>query len=103
MTPYHDPAKFGLAMVGSIDFRDAYEFDIVAVFRDQQGRLGYLIDSGCSCPMPFEDKGVNDLTYCTPDELRMVFLEQARMNAWGDDDYDRYDAAIADLMKKVVA
>lgn len=103
MTPYHDPAKFGLAMVGSIDFRDAYEFDIVAVFRDQQGRLGYLIDSGCSGPTPFEDKGVNDLTYCTPTELHAALQEQAKNNTWSEDESGRYDAAIADLMKKVVA
>lgn len=103
MTPYHDPAKFGLTMVGSIDFRDAYEFDIVAVFRDQQGRLGYLIDSGCSCPMPFDGKGVGDLTYCTPAELQVALQEQAKENTWSEDESGRYDALIADLMKKVVA
>lgn len=103
MTPYHDPAKFGLTMVGSIDFRDAYEFDIVAVFRDQQGRLGYLKDSGCSCPVPFNDMGAGDLTLCTPAELQTVLQERAQENTWSEDESGRYDASIADLMKKVVA
>lgn len=103
MTPYHDPEKFGLTLVGSIDYRDAYEFDIVAVFRDQQGRLGYLQDSGCSCPMPFENKGVNDLVLCTPNELHAALKERAEENVYFDEDTSQYDAAILELMKKVVA
>jgi hypothetical protein len=103
MTPYHDPAKFGLTMVGSIDYRDEYEFDIVAVFRDQQGRLGYLKDSGCSCPTPFDGMGVDTLTFCTPAELQAVLEERARENTWSEDSEGRYDAAILELMKRVVA
>lgn len=103
MTPYHNPEKFGLTMVGSIDYRDEYEFDIVAVFRDQQGRLGYLKDSGCSCPTPFDGMGVDTLTFCTPAELQAVLEERARENTWSEDEDGRYDAAILELMKLVVA
>lgn len=103
MTPYHDPEKFGLTMVGSIDFRDGWEFDIVAVFRDSAGRLGYLEDSGCSCPIPFDGQGVDDLEYCTPSELQAVLEEYAQEHTWSDREASSYAAAIADLMKRVVA
>jgi hypothetical protein len=61
---YYDPEKFGLETVGEIDWSDGnYCFDYTVVWkRTSDGRFVYADDSGCSCPSPFEDKGVEDLT-----------------------------------------
>lgn len=106
MNLYFDPEKFGLTVVGEIDYRDAYEFDIVAVYRDSQGRLAYAEDSGCSCPEPFQGHGVDDLVYCTPAELQAYLEKKARENDWTRDEDQsgtKYDADVLELMKRVVA
>lgn len=64
MNIYYDPEKFGLTTIGEIDWSDScYQFDYTVVWqRASDGRFVYAEDSGCSCPSPFEDKGVEDLT-----------------------------------------
>ncbi|MFE7399599.1 hypothetical protein [Streptomyces sp. NPDC057557] len=60
---YSSPEKFGLATVGELSEAMYYEFSILAVWqRDEDGALFWEIDSGCSCPSPFEwCKSVNEL------------------------------------------
>lgn len=54
--PYYDPEACGLKMVDSFELRDeSYEFDLVAVWKDEHNQLYWAMDSGCSCPTPFEN------------------------------------------------
>ena len=64
MNLYYDPEKFGLTTIGEIDFSDGnYCFDYTVVWkRESDGRFVYADDAGCSCPSPFEDTGVDELT-----------------------------------------
>jgi hypothetical protein len=63
MNIYYDPEKFGLTIVGEYDIGGGYEFDkTVLFFRGADGVYLYGQDSGCSCPSPFESKGIGDLT-----------------------------------------
>lgn len=96
---YSSPEKFGLAIVGEIDWSSgSYEFDLTVVWRKPDGTLLMGEDSGCSCPGIFEnDPGVDELTVVTPAELQAL-LEERNKNAY----YDRA-AEVADLMAKVVA
>ena len=46
----------------SRDLAGSYEFDEIRVWQKENGELLYAIDSGCSCPSPFEwVKSENDL------------------------------------------
>lgn len=65
MNVYYDPEKFGLTKVAEIDTAGGYEFDITVVFRKEDGSFWYAQDSGCSCPTPFEDHGLDSLTPVT--------------------------------------
>ncbi len=60
---YDNPAKHGLELVNVVDLSEPdYSFDLLAIWK---GPEGYYLgtDSGCSCPMPFENfNGVEDLT-----------------------------------------
>ena len=49
---------------GEIEWADQdYSYDMTMVFLNTKtGALGYAEDSGCSCPSPFEDAEVKDLT-----------------------------------------
>lgn len=60
---YGSPEKFGLTMVGSIEWDDDdYQFDLTAVWKNSTGGYYLASDSGCSCPSPFEDlNSVSDL------------------------------------------
>jgi hypothetical protein len=62
MNIYYSPEKFGLTIFGSLEKGGAYEFDTFVVFANADGDLFYATDSGCSCPTPFEDTGVGDLS-----------------------------------------
>ena len=67
---YYNPEKYGLGLIASYDIADSYEFDIVAVFKDSNGKYLIGYDSGCSCPIPFEYHDLNDLfTIKTLDEV----------------------------------
>lgn len=54
--PYYSPEKCGLKQVDSLEADLSYEFDMVIVWRDTVSKKYYWAsDSGCSCPVPFED------------------------------------------------
>jgi hypothetical protein len=66
---YYNPKKFGLKIVDFIDVGRSYEFDITIIFEKEDGSLWWLSDAGCSCPVPFEDLGVDDLIPYRHDEI----------------------------------
>jgi hypothetical protein len=102
MNVYSDPPKFGLTIVGEIEWSSGcYQFDITAVYR-LGVRLGYLEDSGCSCPSPFDGQGVSDLVFCTPAELQAHLEKRQAERVSGHCEDEGYRAAeIHDLMGKV--
>lgn len=61
---YYSPEKFGLTTIGEIDWSSgSCEFDLTVVWkRDADGTFWYGEDSGCSCPSPFDNQGMDDLT-----------------------------------------
>lgn len=64
-----NPGAYGLALVGGLDDPDAcYSFNMLRVWRHNDGRVFWGTDSGCSCPMPFEEvNGLDDLELLTAD------------------------------------
>lgn len=105
---YDDPEKFGLAIVGEVEFSSgAYEFDTSVVWRDADtGDLFYADDSGCSCPIPFEGVGRNDLQKVgRPQDLIDYFETRKRDSSYYDpsDEYgntSRIDAQVGELIVK---
>lgn len=52
---YYEPESLGLTSVGTVDWsREAWSFDLTAVWKDAEGKFYWADDSGCSCPSPFE-------------------------------------------------
>jgi len=54
---YYDPEHFGLEIVAEIEYSSGfYEFDTRVVWKQKSSRKCFTArDSGCSCPIPFED------------------------------------------------
>ena len=97
---YYNPEKFGLTIVVHADAGESYAFDDFIVWKDANDRYYWAEDSGCSCPIPFEGLGLNDLRTGT---ARDALVDLA---AWGDDGFNRgarpTEAKIAgDRLKKL--
>lgn len=70
MNIYYSPERFGLTLVVSVELTEpSYSFDKFVVWKNSQGVLFWGADAGCSCPSPFEDQGVADLSQGTKAEL----------------------------------
>lgn len=71
MSVYDNPEQFGLTVVGEVHDPDAcYSFNDFVAWRHEDGRLFWASDSGCSCPVPFENFGdLESLSTGTADEL----------------------------------
>lgn len=54
---YYNADKIGLESIGCWDLREPdYSFDLLILVRETAtGKLFAATDSGCSCPVPFED------------------------------------------------
>ena len=85
---YYNAESFGLTRVDEIDLSDGfYQFDIVCVWKDAGAKHYWAEDSGCSCPLPFEDYTTIEKT--TPldndhdfEELKKIIDEE---NSWRTD------------------
>lgn len=91
---YYSPGKYNLETVGEIEWEDEpYQFDLTVVWRRKDdGQLLYASDSGCSCPTPFEDHGIGDLTEATAHEISEILINRARVKSdnvkWVNGDWD---------------
>lgn len=96
---YYDPQEWGLEVVGELEFSDGcYQFDTLVVWKDKKNRkVYYAEDSGCSCPVPFEEcRSVDDLT-----EISSVTLQEFRSHIVDRCSSNYSHAALADGRKLV--
>jgi len=70
---YYNPDAFGLSVVAEIEYSSGYyQFDTRVVWKDKAGKLWTARDSGCSCPTPFEDYHLGNIS---PLDLRELISE----------------------------
>jgi hypothetical protein len=95
---YYNPKAWGMETVATLENPHAdYDFNTLAVWQHEDGRVFYARDSGCSCPSPFEDfRTFDDLYTWTKDNFD-VFEEKVKNHArdWdessGDFQCDKID------------
>lgn len=83
MNVYYDPEESGLEIVLTVQRNLGYEFDMFVVWTDGE-RFYAASDSGCSCPIPFEDLGMDDLREHprSPYELHGMLDEWAKRSCY---------------------
>lgn len=85
--PYNNPESYGLTLIGSVEWTDeAYQFDMTAVWSDGTGSYYVADDSGCSCPMPFEDVTMSDLVPTTKALVIQGLIERMSLSPAGSED-----------------
>jgi hypothetical protein len=104
MNIYSMPEKFGLTLVGGINFEHGYEYDIIAVWKDQCSRFLRGQSSGCSCSSPFDGRGMDDLEPTTPEEFQRYALGYAESKGsfWYAHDKDRWTMQITEMFERMV-
>lgn len=55
INPYYNPEKLGLEMLSYDDPGSCYDFNTLCFWSTGDGRVYSATDSGCPCPIPFED------------------------------------------------
>jgi hypothetical protein len=95
--PYYNPEKFGLSILGEVEFIGGYEYDTVVVWRTVNGSLLWAEDSGCSCSSPFDDHGIDELSPVDFNELKSHLDEKQKFHGKG------WELDIANLLAKVAA
>jgi len=59
---YYSPEEADLKSVGSVEWHgESFRFNLTAVWQDKSGMYYWASDQGCSCPIPFEGLGLNEL------------------------------------------
>ncbi|TDB90933.1 hypothetical protein E1264_03765 [Actinomadura sp. KC216] len=97
---YYKPEASGLEIVVDIDIAGSWSFDMFVVWRETAtGRLGYLTDSGCSCPSPFEDYTAEDIKWGERWEIAEAFTKWVNENRAY---HSINDNAIVSVIDKVV-
>lgn len=99
-TIYGSPDKFGLELIGEIDWSDGcYQFDYTVVWKRRDGSFVYGEDQGCSCPSPFEDVGVDQLTELPSPGTLNAF--KAHCEQRDVEEYGPRDMQIAALLERM--
>ena len=74
--PYYNPQNLGLKIVDEAELSSgSYEFDMVVLWKSEDGMWFIGSDSGCSCPSPFE-------WVCDVDEDLTVIESFAHLGAY---------------------
>lgn len=101
--PYYNPEEHGLRIVGAVEFSSgAYEFDTFVVWQDMEdGKLLYAADSGCSCPIPFQDVAFVEATWAEIDAALIERIDDIADRGWHyGPAVDHLTAARGELVQK---
>lgn len=96
---YHHPEEYDLEVVAEHEFYEPdYSFDLCVVWRQKEtGQLWTATDSGCSCPVPFEDHAFpTDFT-----EVRSIADLLGVMKAFLGDTPYRHPQPSAEFIRQV--
>jgi hypothetical protein len=107
---YNQPEEFGLEIVGTASWdADDYGFDFTVVWRDPaSGEMFFATDSGCSCPIPFEDYRSRESLTPLERVQQLIDYTDSRLADGPDErvsvqEWNRMQASAGELIRKVRA
>lgn len=86
INPYYSPGALDLEMISFDEPNLSYEYNTLCFWATKEGQIYSMVNSGCSCPTPFENYKGETLKDILPLLDRVGSLEQAEstFNYWGD-------------------
>lgn len=85
MNPYYDPEKLELDMICFDEPDMSYEYNTLCFWATKDGQIYSASDSGCSCPIPFEDnydRPTRDEVLQTLERVGSVEQAESIFDAW---------------------
>jgi hypothetical protein len=76
INPYYNPNDLGLKMLSFDQDGLSYEFNTICFWKNDKNKVFFAKDSGCSCPIPFEDYA-GETREDVESKLQAVNLKQA--------------------------
>lgn len=97
---YYQPEAYGLTVVGEIEMYDmGYGFDTTVLWRNEAGKYFWAHDSGCSCPVPFEECNLSNMSSGTVKEFKS--FAKAQIEDWWDESrVNNFDRQLQDIILK---
>ncbi len=85
--PYYSPEKLGLESISFNQPDLSYEYNIFVIFKTPDRRFFFAVDSGCSCPTPFEDYESETMDETVQQMTQIADVEDAKgqLRTWGKD------------------
>ena len=99
--PYYSPESSGLEIFDSYDRAESCRFDTFVIWKKtDDGTLYYGRDSGCSCPIPFDDFTNDDLTKIN--KSTFYNFDDALKNHYNmvDEDYRKIKRKVKEYLNK---
>jgi len=101
---YFEPEESGLKIFEMAQDSDlSYAFDMFVIWEDiKTGDLYYASDSGCSCPVPFEDESRETITKIDLNYSLGIFSED--IHSWNQKDEHEFKESptrIQEIITKV--
>ena len=84
MNPYYEPDKLGLEMLAFDEPDLCYAYNKLCFWATPDGQVYTASDSGCSCPVPFEnhDRATAEEVMQTLERVGSVEQAEATFDAW---------------------
>jgi hypothetical protein len=96
---YYDPEKFGLTVIGAIELGGGWEYDTTVLWKDAQG-FAWAHDAGCSCPTPFEDINLTNVSRGSLEEFASYARAKQIHDYTNEREVNDFDRQLQDLVAK---
>lgn len=100
-TPYYDFDKYGFTYIGELDLSEPdYSFDILGVWKSENGMYWISEDSGCSCVSPWENLVVAELEgpYTADEACKSIEASWRRGESEDGYDLESYNSFISTIV-----
>ncbi len=98
---YSNPEKFNLEIIDVLDASEPYYFNYFIVWKDKENRLYYGQDDGCSCPVPFDGVGLDDIVEIKKETWEEFEREVHNFNVSSEERISLLDKVKRILKKKI--
>lgn len=100
---YANPEKFGIKIIGTVEFMWDYEHDLFTVWGDEDGRYGWAHSAGCSCYAPFEGMVLDDIEWGDVNSVTDAFENHLKHSYHSDEEAGKFRLHFMNIVTRMVS